>query len=51
VLSELYGERVDVLHVHGRVVVVTSGGLPLQTDACEHEATAAGSEPVTGASR
>ena len=51
VLSELYAERVDVLHVHGRVVVVTSGGLPLRTDACEHEATAAGSEPVTGASR
>ncbi|MFZ0216596.1 MAG: metal ABC transporter ATP-binding protein [Candidatus Dormiibacterota bacterium] len=41
VLSELYGERVDVLHVNGRIVVVAGGGLPLRTDACEHEAAVA----------
>jgi len=40
VLSELYGHHVDVLRVHGRVIVVAGTGLD------EHAAPPAGSEPV-----
>jgi zinc/manganese transport system ATP-binding protein len=40
VLSELYGHHVDVLRVHGRVIVVAGTGLD------EHPPPGAESEPV-----
>jgi len=46
VLSRLYGQHVDVLHVHGRVLVV-AGPAPDEAVATTHEAAAAG--PAAGA--
>jgi zinc/manganese transport system ATP-binding protein len=46
VLTRLYGHHVDVLHVHGRVLVV-AGAPADEAAATAHEAAAAG--PATGA--
>jgi zinc/manganese transport system ATP-binding protein len=45
VLSTLYGHHVDVLHVHGRVLVVAGTG-----DECDGEAAAFAAVPAREAS-
>jgi zinc/manganese transport system ATP-binding protein len=45
VLSELYGHHVDVLHVHGRVLIVAGAGE--DTDLAGHEGIFPRSEPLS----
>jgi zinc/manganese transport system ATP-binding protein len=48
VLSRLYGHHVDVLHVHGRILVVAGAADADEAAAAAHEAAAAG--PAAGVS-